>query len=226
MSEFVFRIQSSSTEAATIATSIAIEQADCQRIKSSALLSTFFRRADLEELLAQSGAKGLRFYPALDLNGSFSLLAVATNILKRDIVSGDTSKCFVSEGALPATRATQQQGVALLGKVNGQIAQAIESGASGSMPLLAAAALAGSNRNYAKVFFDRATLENLLADQAVGIRFFSSRIVFGDKPNSFSTLAAVTVHASGEEGTGGVLSALPCPPDCGGGGYTDDNFNS
>lgn len=223
MSEFVFNAEAA-TISAPDASVVSLESADFQNIKSTARLSVFYRREDIMELLSQPGCRGIRFYPALNGNNEFSTLAVGTNGQKRDIVSGDTSKCFVSEGTLPATRVTQSRGLALIGQVNQHIAQAVREGRANTTPL-AASSTFSTAKSYSKVLFTSAALESMLADGASGIRFFSSRVAFDNDGNSFSTLAAVAVNASGTESSDGVMSLLPCPPDCGGGGYTDDNFS-
>lgn len=197
---------------------LALQQDHFESVKSTALLSAFFHRADLEDLLAQPGGSGFRFYPAIDSSGAFSLLAVATNGFSKDIVDGDTP-CFVAEGQDAAARLTREQGVGLLTHVNGQMHQAARSGRSASTPFFTSQGAEGAQ--YSKVSYSGGDINELLGPGVIGIRFFSTQIVFSDGNDSFNTLAAVAIDASGQESGPALMSTLPCPPNCSGGGYVN-----
>jgi hypothetical protein len=202
---------------ATSRPTLALQQDHFENVKSTALLSAFFHRSDLEDLLAQSGGSGLRFYPALDSRGGFSLLAVATNF-GNDIVSGDTP-CFVAEGRDSAARLTREQGVDLLKHVNNQMNQAARSGRSASTPFFTNEG--AESAQYSKVSYSGSDINQLLGPGVVGLQFFSTQIVFSDGNDSFNTLAVVAIDASGQENGAALMSTLPCPPNCGGGAYVN-----
>jgi hypothetical protein len=184
-----------------------------QQIKSTALLSAFFSRNDLAGLLAQQNCMGLRLYPAFDSAGQFSLLAIAIDFDSSDIAS----YCLVAEGQGGAHRLTVEQAVGMLGEVQNVMQQAAQEGRGVSTPLFAESGAEGAL--YAKAAFKSGDINSLLDSGAAGIRFFSTRIIFNAGDQSFSTLAAVGVDASGRESGEGLVSTLPCPPNCGGGGY-------
>lgn len=175
------------------------------------MLSVFFRREDLVELLSQPGSMGLRIYPALDNNGYFSLLAIAIDNNRADM----THTSFVVEGNGGATRLTVQQAMGMLGEVQRVMAQAAQEGRGASTPLYTESGAEGAL--YSKAAFKSADLNIFLDSGAAGIRFFSTRIIL--KAGNFSTLAAVAVDAAGQESDLALVSTLPCPPDCAGGGY-------
>jgi hypothetical protein len=187
-----------------------------QQIKSTALLSAFFGRDYLVNLLTQPGSMGLRIYPALDSAGQFSLLAIATDATQSDMASN----CYVAEGRGGANHMTGQQAGGMLGALNRVMAQAAREGRGASMPLFATAGSEGSS--YAKVDFKSADINGILNSGAGGIRFFSTRIILNAGDQSFSTLAAVGVDGSGNESGEALISTLPCPPNCAGGGYIND----
>lgn len=196
-----------------------IQNATLEAIKSQALLHTFYSRADLLDLFEQKDSAGLRLYPAFDSNDNFSTLVVATNSLRVDIVSGDTSKCFVAEASLTAARLTQAEGIQMVDRVSAHIQQ-IDNDMRNLIPLANAPRSVNEN-NYFKVFFSKPDIIKLLGTDASGVRFYTSKIRFNDRQRNYTTLTAVAVNDSGEENSTGLLSALPCPPNCGG-GYTGD----
>ncbi|MDX2282347.1 MAG: hypothetical protein NW218_22340 [Saprospiraceae bacterium] len=187
-----------------------------QQIKSTALLSAFFGRDYLANLLAQPGSMGLRIYPAFDRAGQFSLLAIATDSGGSDM----TSNCYIAEGQGGASHMTGQQAGGMLSEVNRAMTQAAREGRGNSMPLFAAAGSEGTS--YAKADFKSADINGILNSGAEGIRFFSTRIILTAGDQSFSTVAAVGVDGSGNESGAALISTLPCPPHCAGGGYIND----
>jgi hypothetical protein len=231
MAEFIFKVPAAANaersmgilESPTFDEAIKLEPTHVESIKTTARLSAFFSSADLKDLMNTANCEGLRIYPAFDVNDNFSLLAVATDVRKNDLVEHDEFPCFVSEGTTSASRLTKQQGVAVLKKVKDRFTQVRDISAA-SAPLAIRPTITGT-RNYSKVFFSKETMNSLLSNDAMGIRFFSTQINFDEESPSFNTLAAVRVNASGEDGNTAMLSALPCPPNCGGGSYTDDRFS-
>ena len=187
-----------------------------QQIKSTALLSAFFRYEDLANLLAQQNSMGLRLYPAFDSAGRFSLLALATDSSKSDMAS----YILVAEGQGGAYRLTVQQARGMLGDVNSVMQQAAQEGRGASTPMFAESGAAGAM--YAKASFNSADINSLLNSGAAGIRFYSTQIILNANSQSVSTLAAVAVDASGQESGEAMVSTLPCPPNCAGGGYLND----
>jgi len=188
-----------------------------QQIKSTAMLSAFFRREDLLELLAQQNCMGLRLYPAFNSARRFSLLALAIDFDSSDIASYG----FVAEGQGGGLRLTVQQASGMLGEVQNVMRQAAQEGRGASTPLFTGSGAEGAL--YAKMAFNSADINNALNAGAAGIRFFSTRIIFDAGGQSFSTLAAVAVDASGQESEEAMLSTLPCPPNCAGGGYINNS---
>lgn len=184
-----------------------------QQIKATALMSAFFSRNDLAGLMAQQNCMGLRFYPAFDSAGQFSLLAIAIDYEKNDIAS----YCLVAEGQGGAYRLTAAQATGMLGEVQNAMHQAAQQGQGASMPMFTESGAHGAL--YAKAAFKSGDISSLLDSGAAGIRFFSTRIIFNAGGQSFSTLAAVAVDGSGQESWEALVSTLPCPPNCGGGGY-------
>ena len=194
-----------------------LAQDQTESIKSNAKFSTFYKSEDLHDLFNQEDSAGIRIYPAFDAENNLSTLAVATNSHRMDIVRGNSSKCFISNGLNDATRVTEQEGVEQLDRIK----QHIQANVSDHVPF--SIAPRGVNRivNYAKVFFTKADIMNLLGENTKGIRFYTSRIKFNDQTGTFPTLAAVSVDQNDVESPIALLSALPCPPNCGG-GYTGD----
>ena len=187
-----------------------------QQIKSTAMLSAFFSREDLADLLAQQNSMGLRLYPALDSSGQFSLLAIATDSNKSDMAS----YTYVAEGQGGANRLTVQQARGMLGDVHSVMQQVAQEGRGASTPLFTRSGANGEL--YAKVAFNSADINSLLNSGAAGIRFYSTQIILNANSQSVSTLAAVAVDASGQESGEALVSTLPCPPNCAGGGYLND----
>lgn len=212
---------------------IEIRGDDYQLLRSSAVVSAFFRRADLLELFNQTGCQGLRVYPALNAAGvaalgggglttsnvadKFSMLAVGTTADRTDIVSGDSSLCFVAEAGAPASRFTEQKSRELVSSTRALIRQLVSDGMAQQAPFQG-----DSTRSTSKAFFHRSTLEALLPDGASGLRFFSTRILFEGRTIPIGTLMAATELTPNAFGDHGVASALPCPPRCPGGAYVDD----
>lgn len=199
-----------------------ISGSDYNTLKSSALVSAYFRRADLSDLLRQDGCEGLRFYVALNKNDDLSVLTVgSTSLHGNDMLSNHTSSCFVSEEEGPASLFNEQGAIDLISRAHGLIRTAVKSQMEEETPFQVGEGSA-KTRSIAKVFFYKDTLESLLPDNALGIRFFSNRIRFEGDPTPYSTLTAVTVSGAAEESNHGVVSALPCPPHCGGAGGAYD----
>lgn len=202
-----------------------MNQAGLTDIKANHLLKIDYTRADLLELLGQEDCTGLRIYPAFDSNGNFSMLAVATNSSRVDIVSGDTSKCFVAQDGQPATRLTQAEATNMIKDVRAHI-MANSNDSSNFIPFaVATTSTDQTSSNYSKVFFTSTDMMRLLGSDsdAVGIRFYTSKIKFSNRgQRTFPTLTAVALSSPDVESSSGLLSALPCPPNCGG-GYVGDS---
>lgn len=198
-----------------------IDQNDLASIRSNALFETFYTREDLLDLLNQPDSAGIRIYPALDPNGRATTLAVATNSKRADIVKGDRSKCFVSNGFDPASRITEKQGIDVVAKYNehlfrtaGDLGFALGGRSSRRLSLV----------NYSKVFFTSGDILGLMSADSKGVRFYTTQIKFNDSGRrSFPTLTAVEVNNNEVENSIALLSALPCPPNCGG-GYTGETL--
>ena len=62
----------------------------------------FFGRVILEQLLAESGSKGIRFYHGLDANGQRQVLAVAADGEKNDMLG---KACIVANDSVPCPSA-------------------------------------------------------------------------------------------------------------------------
>lgn len=217
MSEVSFTLNSGSS---SFGRAVNVGGQHVQQIKSTALLSAFFRSEDLAELLAQQNGMGLRLYPALDSAGRFSLLAVAIDFNSSDM----HSFCFVAEGQAGAYRLTGQQAAGMLGEVQRGMEQAAREGRAASTPLFTESGAEGAL--YSKVAFNGADINSLLNSGAAGILFFSTKIIFNAGGQSFNTLAAVSVDAHGQESGEALVSTLPCPPNCGGGGYINTTSNA
>ena len=200
-----------------------IDQAGLTDIKANHLLKIDFTRADLLALLRQEDCAGLRIYPAFDSNGNFSMLAVATDSSRVDIVSGDTSKCFVAQDGQPATRLTQAEATNMIQDVKAHI-MANSKDSSDLIPFATATTSTDqTSSNYSKVFFTSTDMMRLLGSDAVGIRFYTSKIKFSNRgQRTFPTLTAVALSSTDVVSSIGLLSALPCPPNCGG-GYVGDS---
>ena len=57
-------------------------------VGSTATIGTFFGKDILNQLLAQGGAMGIRFYFAIDGSGTQTLVAVAADAAENDMVNG------------------------------------------------------------------------------------------------------------------------------------------
>lgn len=198
---------------------------DFANIRQNALISTFFRKEDLEELLSQTDCEGIRIYPAFadETERTFSMLAVGTTIGRNDIVSDDkeTNKCFIAMGEDKALRIERKDAMAMMRRLNDHF---FENRKDENVPFSLGENFLAIQNSYSKVFFSSGRMKNLLLDQnAIGIRFYSAQTSFDDSSSSFPTLVGVTVLDTGEEVSSATLSVLPCPPDCGGGSYTDDD---
>lgn len=197
-----------------------IDQDELASIRGSSLFSTFYTREDLLDLFNQPDSEGIRIYPAIDSSGVISTLAVATDAGRVDIVKGDESKCFVSNGFATASRLTQAEGVEVVASYNEHLRRN-----EGDL----AFALGGPRRltrlNYSKVFFTKKDILDLMSNDSKGIRFYTTRIKFNDSGRKFfPTLTAVAVDNNEIENSSALLSALPCPPNCGGGYTGGDEF--
>jgi hypothetical protein len=159
---------------------------------------------------------GLRIYPAFDSAGQFSLLAIATDATQSDMAFN----IYVAEGQGGASHITGPQAVGMLGQVNNAMTQAAREGRGNSMPLFAAAGAEGTS--YAKADFKSSDINGILNSGAQGILFYSTRIILPSSGQSFSTLAAVGVDGLGQESGEALISTLPCPPNCAGGGYINN----
>jgi len=210
-------------------TIIQLDNTQSQLIRSNHLMNVFFRKPDLEELLAQDNCVGLRFYPAFNLNGNPSLLAVAINNQRQDLVenvvpshtTGD--KCFISQGrSVGAINIPVSDGDSMILTIGNMIDNAKNNNIISDIafPL---ANTSNINRSYAKVVFTRTSIENMLSEDDVeGIEFFTTKMQFSDTndSNNYKTLAAAPVLSNNATSTSNMtLSALPCPPYCGGRGY-------
>ncbi|HMQ47716.1 MAG TPA: hypothetical protein PKA00_09685 [Saprospiraceae bacterium] len=206
------------------------------------VLKAFFSKVDLNSLLnppvpipttpnpqpAASMVGGLRFYPGMNSLQVPSLQAIASTTERADLVFGSNYSVILAEsdGSANTTGSSilnQDQCVAKLEEYRDKVKDSQLNG-SAEMPLSRTPST-DMPRNYSKIFFQRTAIENLLnTANASGIRFYEAIIDFNDGKEKVSTLAAVAVDQNGNDLDNAVLSALPCPPDCGGGGYTDDNL--
>lgn len=194
-----------------------ISQDELTSIRNNALHKTFYTREDLQELLNQPDSMGIRIYPVIDSDGNLSTLAVATDSKRNDIVSGD-KPCFVSKGFELASRISEEGGREAVAKYMKRLVENPEG--------LAFASRVGrlgesSIDTFSKVFFTSTDIENLMRSDSKGIHFYTTKIRFKDDIDDSSsfipTLTAVRVNSDGEESSAGLMSALPCPPNCGGG---------
>lgn len=189
-----------------------INQDELTSIRNTALLKTFYTREDLLALLAQSDSNGIRIYPVI-VNGNISTLAVATDSERNDMVKG-AGPCFISNGFEPASRLTKEQGEEAVVRYNEHLV-----GTPGDLgfALRESRSRKPSIVNYSKVFFTSQDITNLMDSDSKGIHFYTTKIRFNDRSRSVPTLTAVEVNSNGEESSTALMSALPCPPNCGGG---------
>lgn len=68
----------------------------------------FFGRVILEQLLAESGSKGIRLYHGLDANGQRQVLAVAADGEENDMLGKD---CIVADDSVPCPSACSNSNV-------------------------------------------------------------------------------------------------------------------
>jgi hypothetical protein len=191
-----------------------ISEEEMTSIRDNALQKTFYTREDLDELLAQPDSQGIRIYPVIDLNGNISTLAVATDSERNDMVKGVHHPCFVSNGFAPASKLSEEEG----GKaVNRYDAHLVDTPGELGFALTEQRSRELTDPNYSKVFFTRKDIKALLGDDSKGIRFYTTKIKFNNRSRSVPTLTAVSVNSNEEENSTALMSALPCPPNCGGG---------
>lgn len=196
------------------------------------VLKAFFSKADLESLLnpqiptASQMVGGLRFYPGLTRQTQPSLQVISSTEQRADLVLGTVYSVILSESdnlTVSSRVLDQAQCVAMLETYRDKVRDSQQNGST-KMPL-SRTPTTDMPRNYSKVFFLRTDIENLLnSASASGVRLYEVEIDFNDGSAKVSTLAAIAVDQNGDDLDIGVLSALPCPPDCGGGGYTDDDL--
>ena len=189
-----------------------ISQDELTSIRDNALLKTFYTREDLNKLLAQPDCEGIRIYP-VNLAGKISTLAVATDSKRNDIVEG-AGPCFVSNGFEPASRLSKEQGEEAVDKYNEHL---VNTPGELGFALRKTDSMKPTIVNYSKVFFTSKDIANLMDSDSKGILFYTTKIRFNDRSRSIPTLTAVRVNSNGEESSTALMSALPCPPNCGGG---------
>lgn len=208
-------------------------------IQADPSIKVFFHKEDLNELFNQvnennESSEGLRFYPsfAVDVDKttgnvqfderSFSLLVVGTTINRDDIVSFDASinKCFVARPNQHSQNVGRREAFNMMLSLDQKLKNDLN---KLDLPFSLGQNLSPRGKSYAKVYFSKKTISVLLkALNVIGINFYSARISFNGSTNTFPTLVAVAVDDSGSElSSTATMSALPCPPDCGGGSYTD-----
>lgn len=192
-----------------------IDQNDLPSIRDNALMKTFYTHEDLKTLLAQPDCEGIRIYPVIDQNGNLSTLAVATNSKRIDMVKELAKPCFVSNGFEPASKISEDEGREAVGKYNEHLVNA--PGDLG-FALTQQRSRELTSSNFSKVFFTSSDINTLLGDDSKGIRFYTTKIKFSNRSRPVPTLTAVRVNTNNEEESStALMSALPCPPNCGGG---------
>lgn len=195
-----------------------------EQVTGNAVISAFFSKQDLEALFDQPGSGGLRIYPAFadEAAKTFTMLAVATKdaSIRDDIVSDDeTNLCLLANGTGFADRVKRRDAFHMMSRLNEHLRA---NGNNEDLPFSLGFAVSQRQKSYSKVFFSEPRIKELLEGQnTVGIKFYSVRVVFAGSTRAFPTLMAVAQRDTGEDASTATMSLLPCPPDCGGGSYTD-----
>jgi hypothetical protein len=202
----------------------ALNRSKFDQVTDNAVISTFFSKQDLKALLAQPNSGGLRIYPAFadEAAQTFTMLAVATTdaSTRGDIVSDEESNlCLLANGTEPASRVKRLDAFNMMTRLNAHLR---ENGDNEDLPFSLGVVVSPFQKSYSKVFFSEAKITELLEDEnTIGIRFYSVRVAFAGSTRAFPTLMAVAQKDTGEDASTATVSLLPCPPDCGGGSYTD-----
>lgn len=202
---------------------IELSTTDAASVRNNALLSVFFHQNDIRSLLNQTDGVGIRLYPILDSNNKHSLLATGIHISGSDLIKSflpnktTEDLCLVSEGtSSPASNTPVPVAAQMIQDLEANVKNT--TGDKEAVTPMANTATA-LNSAIAKAAFTSGAINNLLAGNPVGLRFYTVKIRFANVlSQEVKTLA---VEAEGG-GSNMVISALPCPPNCGGGGYTND----
>ncbi|MEL6943703.1 MAG: hypothetical protein AAFO82_13635, partial [Bacteroidota bacterium] len=203
---------------------------EIDKVKANALLNVFFHKDDLEELLDQPGCVALRFYPAFDDNDKPSLLAVAINTKGDDMVKKfdssrtEEDKCFISRGVLREARNIPVvDGDRMIRRIGNMIEAAGNEAVAREQAFPFANPNSGRGGSFAKAVFESSVIRGMLTDDVKGVRFYTTKIEYNDDDLKYKTLAAAKVNNDDMENNV-VMSALPCPPNCAGGGYAGNGI--
>ncbi|MEN0006052.1 MAG: hypothetical protein AAF798_18015 [Bacteroidota bacterium] len=169
--------------------------------------SQFFNAADLRTLLRNPECMGIRFYPYLTTDGAFKVIGVGVLPDRSELdLSSEDVGFFQSEGASPSKRMNK---------------------------VLAADLLRPTNEYSA--YFSRSTIEQQLdTDNAIGLRIYEDmwernpmvqpvdgnetlEEMFNASIEQHPTLGITPVGADMRDirTSEYLISAMPCPPDCG-----------
>ncbi|MEL6943702.1 MAG: hypothetical protein AAFO82_13630 [Bacteroidota bacterium] len=224
-----------------------LSQEDADIVRSNTRLEIDFRREELQELIDLPEYIGIRLYPAFDSNGKASLSVNGigegtVNMFKREDFSVDRildltvenfpdsglteNKSYISEGMTAATKGSEAQKNRDHNIINNLIALAKNQGISAETLFPFCNDLGIDN--IPNVIFSSQSIAQLLSkEKVIGLRFCTVKIQvlqyidFNDEEifKNYKTFAVAPVNDLGEEGNM-ILSSLPCPPNCAGGGST------
>lgn len=176
--------------------SLVLSLDDTEAVKEKAQISGYFRRSLLKAILAHPRCRGIRVYPDFSDDQNVMLKIIGgEGPSRRDIRDGMAGRFYAQEELRFADEETESR---------------LRNMTSNSEFL------------FRKAYFTAADIEYLLRDDADGIRFYSTQLQYGDVDEPVYTMTAVAERAVGGESQA-ISSALPCPPHCGGGNYTDSD---
>ena len=196
---------------------------DADMVRINALLEVSFRKSDIQSLIDQDECKGIRFYPARDTSNNHSLLATGIHKNGNDLVQAflpnktTEDLCLISEGPnTPARNIPVADGATM---INGLIDE-IKNGTGDVEAInpMANPVDTFSESVIAKAAFSSTDVQEVLDASISEITCFTAKIKF---PNVHFEFKTIVLEADGPIGKM-IISALPCPPHCNGGGYTNN----
>lgn len=175
-----------------------------ESIINNARLSIYFSAEQLQQLLADNDVWGFLLYPSLDENGQLNMNAAGVHSMLGSVIESTEERESNPKQQESLQFETPETKAALEDLLN------------------------NGQWLFAKAYFDRAEIDPLITTSE-GLWFHTSVISFEDKsaPNQFFTLTAVAQSTGGSNGSNiGIMSLLPCPPNCGNGAYRNDNLET
>jgi len=176
-----------------------IDGEELESIVNNARLSIYFSSEQLKSFLIDEAAWGILLSPSLDQNQALAITAGRVDSFRGKIVEFEAGH---------ESNPKQQEAIHF---ETPETKNALEDLLSNNQWL------------FRKAFFDGSAISPLI-ESSEGLWFHTTVISVGER-KYFTLTAAPPMDASSNASNSGILSLLPCPPNCGGGGtYRNDEI--